>query len=273
MRRRARALRSVLPVLAVLCVGSAVATGCASKYAGNPADPWAPFNRPVFQFNDSLDRHVLRPVAVGWTHITFEAMRDSIAKFFYNAAFPSRLVSNLGQGDLLQAANEVGRFAINTTVGLAGFFDPATRIGLSRRDEDAGQMFAIWGIPSGPYWVIPFLGPSTPRDAAGMAVDALLDPIAWIEFAFSIPTFGGPTVLNVVNARARADKRIEQAREAALDFYVFVRDAYEQRRAAEIANHASLSDYGSGAIYENTGPSDQLYEVPEGEGGSNAPKP
>lgn len=239
-----------------------VATGCASGAPPNPADPWQRVNRPVFAFNEGVDRWVLGPVADGWTFVTWDGLRDSVAKFFYNARFPSRFVSNLGQGDATQAGIEATRFLINTTVGVAGFFDPATGWGLARRDEDAGQMFGVWGIPPGPYLVLPLLGPSNPRDTVGLAFDAALSPFTWLGFLVGFGTFGVPGLVDVVNSRARADERIESARRAALDYYVFVRDAFTQYREAAIENRGSLSDYGSGAIYES-GPGDDLYEVPD----------
>jgi len=237
----------------------------ASACAGtppNPADPWQGMNRPVFQFNDGVDRYVLRPVSRGWTFITFEGMRDSIAKFFYNSAFPSRFVSNVGQAEGQQAITEVARFLINTTVGLAGFFDPATKWGLPRRDEDIGQMFGHWGIPAGPFWVVPLMGPSDPRDFVGTVFDTALSPLTWF-----VP---GSGVVDVVNSRARADKRIQAARRSALDYYVFVRDAFLQYRSSAVGNSESLSDYGAGAYYGSGG--DDLYEVDERKEKKDAPK-
>ncbi len=247
---------------ALVCAAS-LAVGCAGPNP-NPIDPWQGMNRPVFRFNEGVDRHALGPVARGWKRITSDGVRASIAKFFYNTSFPSRFVSNVGQGDGQQALIEVTRFVVNTTVGVVGLFDPATRWGLPRRDEDAGQMFGRWGIPPGPYWVIPLLGPSNPRDATGMVFDALLSPFTWIQILTDVPTFGAPTALNVVNTRARVDEQIESARRSALDYYVFVRDAFMQYRAAAIKNIGGPSDYGSGALYEDEGRGDELYEVEPG---------
>ena len=254
-------------IAALLCAAS-LAVACAGPHP-NPEDPWQGMNRPIFGFNDGLDRHVLGPVARGWESITPEGMRDSIAKFFYNAAFPSRFVSNVGQAEGQQAMIEVTRFLVNTTVGIAGFFDPATRWGLPRRDEDIGQMFGRWGIPPGPYLQIPLFGPSDPRDAVGTVVDSALSPFTWIGILTGVPTFGGPGLLDAINARARADSRIENARRSALDYYVFVRDAFMQYRKAAIRNSGSVSDYGSGAIYDE-GPGDELYDENGAGEGSDA---
>jgi phospholipid-binding lipoprotein MlaA len=247
---------------ALVCAAS-LTIGCAGANP-NPADPWQGMNRPVFRFNEGVDKHALRPAARGWKAISSDGVRDSVAQFFYNVSFPSRFVSNVGQAEGQQAMIEMARFLVNTTVGVVGFFDPATRWGLPRRDEDVGQMFGRWGVPAGPYWVIPLMGPSNPRDATGFVIDSLLSPFTWVSFLTGIPTFGAPTVVNVVNARARADEQIESARRSALDYYVFVRDAYTQYRESAIKNSGAVSDYGSGAIYDESGPSDDLYDVDGG---------
>jgi phospholipid-binding lipoprotein MlaA len=253
--------RRVAPLLGL--VAAALFVSACAGTPPNPADPWQGMNRPVFQFNDGVDHYVLRPVARGWTFITWDGLRDSVAKFYYNVAFPSRFVSNVGQAEGQQAIIEVARFLINTTVGIVGFFDPATRWGLPRRDEDVGQMFGRWGIPPGPYMAVPFLGPSDPRDLVGTVFDAALSPLTWFVPGSSVP--------NIINTRARADEKIEAARNSSLDYYVFVRDAYTQYRAAAVGNTAGTSDYDSSVYYES-GRSD-LYEVPEEKGESNAPKP
>jgi len=261
-------MRQRAETVAVLAFLALQLSACAGT-PPNPEDPWQGFNRPVFRFNEGADKYALRPVAKGWTAITFDGLRDSVAKFFYNAQFPSRFVSNVGQADGQQAMIEVVRFVLNSTVGVAGFFDPATRWGLARRDEDVGQMFGRWGVPSGPFLMLPLLGPSNPRDATGLLFDTALSPFTWVSILV-VPLYGAPGVLNVVNARARADEQIESARRSALDYYVFVRDAFMQYRKAQINNSGSASDYGSGEIY-GAGPGDELYEVEDGKENSDAP--
>jgi phospholipid-binding lipoprotein MlaA len=229
-----------------LVLALALAAGCAS----NPSpDPWESMNRPVFRFNDRVDTWVLRPLARGWTFVTFEDLRESVSRFFFNAAFPARFVATVGQGKGEAAANELGRFLVNTTVGVVGLFDPATPLGFPRSDEDLGQMFGRWGIPPGPYWVLPLLGPSSPRDAVGTVGELLMSPFLWIP----VPVYG-LGALNAVNSRALADAEIENARRTALDYYVFVRDAFVQNRAAAVEDRA-----GDGA----RGPFDDLYDLPD----------
>lgn len=245
-------MRRTIPVLRAALTAAALAVaGCAS---GPPQDPWQDFNRPVFRFNDAADQWVLRPVARGWTFVTFEAMRDAVRRFFFNIAFPSRFVSSVGQGEASKAADEVGRFLVNTTVGIGGLFDPATHFGFPRHDEDAGQMFGRWGIPPGPFVMLPLLGPSSPRDAAGTVVDMALSPLLWLD----VPTYG-LGILNVVNSRAIADPEIQRARETSLDYYVFVRDAFVQNRAAAVENRAQASPAKGGTPY------DDLYDLPDEE--------
>ena len=236
---------------ALLAAAALLGAGCAK---GPPQDPWQSFNRPVFRFNDTADQWVLRPVARGWTVVTFEELRFSVRRFFFNLAVPSRFVSSVGQGELLKASDEVGRFLVNSTVGLAGLFDPATHFGFPRHDEDLGQMFGHWGIPPGPFVMLPLLGPSNPRDAVGTVGDIALNPLLWLD----VPIYG-LGALNAVNSRAIADGEIQRARETALDYYVFVRDAFMQNRAAAVENRRQRSPASS------SGPYDDLYDLPDEE--------
>ena len=210
-------------------------------------DSWEPVNRPVFGFNRGVDDHALGPVARGWRKITPGVMRDGISNAYRNLTFPQRFLSTLGQAEGEKAGTELARFLVNSTVGLGGIFDPASKLGLGRYDETLGRMFARWGIPPGPYMVVPLLGPSTPRDAVGGMIGVALNPLMWV--GVSIPGLG---VLFAVNGRAQADEKIETAKRAALDYYVFARDAYVQ------------SD-GEGNWWDDSpigaGPSDELYEV------------
>jgi phospholipid-binding lipoprotein MlaA len=245
---------------ALLAAAALLAVACASPppSAGGVADPWQAWNRPVFKFNTKVDDYVLAPVAHGWIFITPQLVRDSVGRFFFNASFPSRFVSSVGQGEALKALTEVGRFLVNTTIGIGGLLDPATKIGLARYDEDIGQMFGRWGIPPGPYWVIPLLGPSDPRDAVGRLGDAVLNPFFWLP-PFWLPYATG--ALNVVNSRALADKQIQNARRTALDYYVFVRDAFLQNRASAVRDANTPAQAGTGAYDLYSAPGD--YDLPE----------
>lgn len=221
-------------------------------------DPYQGANRAIFGFNDGVDRFVLAPLARGWTFVTFEALRESLDRFFRNLGFPVRFVSSLGQGKLAGAGHELGRFATNSTIGVLGLFDPASRLGLERSNEDFGQMFGAWGVPAGPYWVVPILGPSNPRDFVGGLFDLTLD----LGNAFWIAGIPGVAALDAVNSRALNDQRIRRLRESALDYYVSVRDGYTERREALVEDRTVRDDIEG----ETAPPDDSLYEVDDREG-------
>ena len=219
------------------------------------SDPWQGFNRSMFWVNDRvLDRFIYAPLAHGWIYITPLTVRTHIDQFFDNLNFPGYFVQPLLQGDPKQSGVALGRFAINTTVGVAGIFDPANHyLGLARRPEDMGQTFGVWGIPPGPYVVLPLIAPtSTLRDIAGLPIDWILnvgDSYFWPWFA---PY--GETMIRDINRRALFDADLTAAREAAFDWYSAARDAYLQRREDAIRNRNGL---------ETEAPSDDLYQIDE----------
>ena len=156
-----------------------VVTGCASQSAATsaePYDPIQPVNRVFYRFNDLGDRYVLRPVAVGYTHALPAQLRAGVHNFFHNLLYPVTIANAFLQGKFRQTGRDGARFLLNTTVGLGGLFDPASRVGLADNDEDFGQTLAVWGVGNGPYLVIPILGPSTLRNTVGDVVDAPLTP-------------------------------------------------------------------------------------------------
>jgi phospholipid-binding lipoprotein MlaA len=222
-------VRRLPALLSALVVASAL--GCASPQHPDPIEAQ---NRGVFGFNQQADRWVVRPVSQGWSFVTPEAGRRSIDKFFTNLRFPVRFVASLIQAEARGAGTELTRFVLNTTVGLAGFFDPAGHWGIEPRDEDFGLAFGRWGIESGAYLQLPLLGPSSSRDAVGTVFDTALDPVIWIGILL-VPGFGA---LDLFNRRALADEDIEDLRAASLDFYVSVRNAFLQNRAARVRREA-----------------------------------
>jgi phospholipid-binding lipoprotein MlaA len=218
-------------------------------------DPWMGFNRKIFWFNDELDTHVLAPVATGWHTVAPQPVQNSLSNFFGNLRFPVDLVNNLLQGKGIPAAKVVGRFTVNTVLGAGGFLDPASEIGLKPEEEDFGQTLGVWGVPPGPYLVLPVLGASSARDAPALAVDsaAAITPFfidAWILV--------GARVVDVINTRAQFLKAVEEAKDAALDYYVFVRNAYLQRREALVQDRAERRTPEETPSYEN----EELYTVP-----------
>lgn len=193
-------------------------------------DTFETVNRPVFGVNEDFDDYALGPVARGWKRIAPAQVRRSISNFYRNITFPQRFVGSLGQGEMRMAGVELSRLVINSTLGIGGLFDPSSKLGLGKYDEDLGRMLARWGLPSGPYIVIPFAGPSTPRDTTGDVLTLALNPLLWLGVN-TLPIAIPLGVVFAINGRAGADRQIEAAKEASLDYYVFVRDAYIQRRA------------------------------------------
>jgi phospholipid-binding lipoprotein MlaA len=220
--------------LALLCwVGMMV--GCASIPAGvqpSPNDPWEPFNRSVFEFNEGLDSYLLKPVVKVYRFILPEFVRDGIYNFFSNYNDIYTALQNLLQGKPDLAFSDLMRVVVNTTFGLGGLIDMATPGGLPKHKEDWGQTFGVWGIPSGPYVVLPFFGPSSVRDTFGTAADLESDYL--FGYVKNIGLRNSITGLRVVNARNTYYEAGDLLDGAALDKYSFVRDAYIQRREYQI---------------------------------------
>ena len=214
-----RTASMVMALLAALCAGPA--------WAEEDDDPWEGFNRAMFSVNDGLDRWVLEPVAKGWDFVMPDPLEQCFSNFFQNLRVPIQGVNGFLQGKPVNGASDIGRFTVNTTIGLAGFLDPATYIGLAKHEEDFGQTLGVWGVPNGPYLVIPLLGPSTVRDAGGLAVDSMMHP-GWYYLDAAVTV--GSRVFDTINTRALVLEDVQNARNAALDFYSFVRNGYLQRR-------------------------------------------
>jgi phospholipid-binding lipoprotein MlaA len=210
-------------------------------------DPWEGFNRKIFAFNDGLDTWVLEPTAKGWAYITPQPMRAGFSNFFQNLRFPVNFVNNIFQLKLLDASQDVARFVVNTAIGGVGFLDPASDLGLHQSYEDFGQTMAHWGTPAGPYFVVPVLGPSTVRDTAGLPVDAAA---TIYPFFVSAAVTIGPRIIDVVNTRARFLQEVSEAKEASFDYYVFVRNAYLQRRQALIEDRTEKDTTYDDSLYE-----------------------
>ncbi len=196
-------------------------------------DPWEGFNEKMFWFNrEVLDRYILKPVATGWNFILPDQAQRGIHNVFDNLAVVRRVVNNALQLKFAGAATEVARFGINSTVGLAGLFDVAKDgFGITQKDEDTGQTFGVWGMGSGPYLVLPFLPPLTVRDGFGYLIDGAMTP-----YVYFLPwyTLLAGTTVNTVNERSINLDRYERVAETTVDLYSAVRNAYLQRRAAEI---------------------------------------
>jgi phospholipid-binding lipoprotein MlaA len=261
-------------VLRFLVVASACAGFACADASGPPAaqpaahalvptesqnavyDPFQPFNRAMFWFNtDVADAYVYGPLAHGWMFITPLTLRIHLEQFVDNLNSPGYVVYPLIQGDPKQSGIALARFGINTTVGLAGIFDPADHyLHLHARREDMGQTLGVWGMTPGPYIVLPILAPrSTLRDIVGMPFDWLLN----VGDGYFWPLFApyGETMLRDINRRALVDADLKAAREAAVDWYSSARDLYLQARERDIRNGAEPAEK----------PNEDLYEIDNGE--------
>lgn len=225
--------------------------GCASIPAGvapSPHDPWEPFNRSVFEFNEGLDTYLLKPVVAGYRFVLPEFVRDGIYNFFSNYSDIYTALQNLLQGKPDYAFSDLMRVVVNTTFGLGGLIDMATPGGLPKHKEDWGQTFGVWGVPSGPYVVLPFFGPSSVRDTFGTAADLESDYL--FRLLPDVALRNSLTGLRVVNARNTYYEAGDLLDGAAIDKYSFVRDAYIQRRAYQI-NEGRDDEEPLMPVYEN----------------------
>jgi phospholipid-binding lipoprotein MlaA len=210
--------------LTILC------TGCAT--ARDPRDPLEPVNRKVFQFNDAVDKAITKPVAQGYRAVVPPPVRGGITNFFGNFRDVTTAVNNLLQLKVPRAASDLGRILINSTVGILGFFDVASRLGLEKHDEDFGQTLGHYGVEAGPFLMLPLLGPSTARDTVGLVGDYFTDPEFYIfnHTPESYIVFG----TRIINLRANLLAIEGLLDQSGLDQYAFLRDAYLQRRRNQI---------------------------------------
>ena len=218
---------------------------------GDEYDPWEPMNTNIFEFNRQVDRFVLKPVAKGYNFVMPDLVQVGISNIFYNLRFAPRFLNNVFQGKVKGAGIEAGRFLINSTVGLAGFFDVAKHVDLVTPEEDLGQTLGFYGVKPGPYLMLPFLQPFTVRDFVGYVGDVFLNPINWLVVPI-IEVEGVPSLIDhedrmtssiiqlgarvgeIVNERSRNLETYQGVEEATLDLYTAVRNAYLQKRAQAI---------------------------------------
>jgi phospholipid-binding lipoprotein MlaA len=190
-------------------------------------DPWEPFNRKMFAFNQQLDRYVLKPVAKVWNFVVPDLAQQSLANAFDNIAMPRRFINSLLQLKPEGAGRELARFFLNISMGVGGFFDVATELGVSPSDEDFGQTLGHYGVGPGPFLVLPLLPPLTVRDGFGFAADTAMQPLGYVApFEASAGMRGG----QVVNDRSLNLETFEEFEQATFDLYSAVRNAYLQRR-------------------------------------------
>lgn len=223
-------------VLSALGFAACLAAPAVASAQDAQTDPWEGFNRNMFAVHEGVDRAVLEPVARGYRTITPSPVRQGVLNFLRNLRGPVIFVNDVLQGEIGRAGTTAARFGINTTVGIAGLFDPARSMGLDRHDEDFGQTLAVWGLDSGPYIFVPLLGPTTLRDGVGSIVDIAFDPLTWAEFDEADEVRVGRGILSGVSAREGVLETVDDIRRDALDPYVTIRTSYGLLRESAIQN-------------------------------------
>ena len=200
-----------------------------SIYASDD-DPLEPMNRAIFEFNEIVDDNVLKPIAKGYKYVTPDPVEVGISNFFSNIGEIGTITTDLLQLKFAQAGRDTMRFFLNSTLGIFGIFDVATPLGLSKNKEDFGQTLGFWGVPDGPYLVLPFLGPSSFRDGPSMIVDYELSPVEQLhhEERQVLQT------LDIVDTRARLLRATKILDTAAKDKYIFIRESYLQKRESQV---------------------------------------
>jgi phospholipid-binding lipoprotein MlaA len=224
-------LLATLLLLPSLLLGGCASTG-GPEGATSEADPLEPWNRAVYRFNRTADEWVLAPAARGYVAVTPEPVDTGVTNVFQNLEDVGNLVNNALQGKMDRAVSDLGRISFNTTLGLLGIFDVATPLGFERHNEDFGQTLGWWGVPSGPYFVLPLLGPSTIRDTAGRGGDYFVSPYDYLEL--TTPQAWGLYTARAVDFRASLLGTDRLLDEASFDPYAFQRDAWLQRRLNQV---------------------------------------
>jgi phospholipid-binding lipoprotein MlaA len=242
-------------MLSALIISSAL-SGCSTMPNQDKNDPWESWNRDVHGFNKDVDDVILKPVAKGYQDITPTPVDKSISNVFSNINDIGVTINDFLQFKFLQGGMDASRFLINTTAGVVGIFDVASMIDLPKHDEDFGQTLGFWGVPSGDYMVLPFLGASTPRDTVGLVADALFNPLTYVSF------FGGfaanaataaATAVDVTDTRSDLMSSEKILNEASVDRYDFVKNAYKQRRNYLIHDGNPPDDSGDPLSEEGLG--------------------
>jgi phospholipid-binding lipoprotein MlaA len=270
-------LRAFLPAIPGLLLAASLALGgCAAPTAPGPQqasaaaefnDPYENTNRAVFDFNEGVNHHFLVPVAKTYRTVVPQPIRQNLHDFLQNLDGPVVFMNDLLQGQVKLAGNTMARFLFNTTVGMGGIIDVASRLGIPYHDNDFGVTLAVWGVPDGPYIVVPVLGPSNPRDITGMIVDGLADPGNEVSPNLWIPA--ARTFVHGEDTLSRNIESLEDLEKTSLDYYATIRSIYRQRREAQI-NHEGTNlpnpVFGGGDAGDAGLPAIQ-YSIPE------APKP
>jgi phospholipid-binding lipoprotein MlaA len=231
-------LRQISVLLTVLLMGTALSACSTTNNPDSIAqnDPYEPTNRKIFEFNQALDKNFARPVAVFYNHAVPEPFRVGAHNVLANMDKPVTFANDVLQGEPSRALQTFGRVFVNTTIGLGGVIDVATKMGVPDHTEDFGQTLGVWGVGEGPYFVAPALGPAPPRDLGGRVVDYGFDPFTYIRFD-GYKTLGYARAgLSVLDLRARNVQTLDDIERSSVDYYATQRSLYRQYRNSEIRN-------------------------------------
>jgi phospholipid-binding lipoprotein MlaA len=230
--------------LAFLVAAGVILGGCATPPESHPVpgDPYEATNRQIFDFNMMVDRTFLRPTAERYQTYLPEPVRDSVRNVLDTLHGPVVFANDVLQGERERASASSRQFFVNATLGLGGIFDVASGMGIDAHDEDFGQTLAVWGADSGPFIMLPLLGPSNPRDATGKVVDIGLDPTGYIKFKRHWMWEGLRQYVNIVDTRSRNLETLDGIERDSLDFYATVRSLYQQNRGYQIRNGMPAPD-------------------------------
>jgi phospholipid-binding lipoprotein MlaA len=242
---------------------SGLVSACSSVPTHEKNDPWVGWNRNIHDFNKDFDDVILKPLAKGYQDVMPTPVDDSITNFFSNINDIGVTINDFLQFKFKQGGMDASRFLINTTAGVVGIFDVAKMIDLPKHDEDFGQTLGVWGVPSGNFLVLPFLGPSSPRDTFGLIGDALLNPLTYVSLFGGVAVnaaTAGATAVDVTDTRSDLMSSEKIVNEAAVDRYDFLKNSYQQHREFLI--------YDGNPPEEN---GDPLFDANDGTGTSTAP--
>jgi phospholipid-binding lipoprotein MlaA len=218
-------------------------------------DPWEPFNRKVFAFNQVFDQILMKPIAKGYVRVVPRPGRDALRNVVANLHEPIVFGNNVLQGQFRRAETTLGRFIIDSTLGLGGLFDVAKQNGLKRQTGDVGQTLYVWGVRDGPYLVLPLFGPSNPRDAIGMGLQAYLDPYRWVtdNNKVSSAVAYAPAIIDGVDERSRNIDSLDAIQKSAIDYYASLRSLFRQNRAALLRGDDSSAVPQEEGFYDDPG--------------------
>ena len=235
--------KNTFRIIVILLLSILLFNGCASSpdtTGKQENDPFESINRQIYSFNEGADEYVIGPIAHAYRDVFPDPVRDSIRNFLLNLKTPMSAINATLQGDFERGLTAIGRFSVNSTIGILGLFDVANYIGLEPVDEDFGQTLGAWGFESGPYLILPILGPTSTRDLGGKVGDWLVDPVGLYLIREDYEDFLlAANITKALDTRVELDGVIEGTRENSLDPYAIMRTMYLQRRARLIANEES----------------------------------